>query len=205
MKATARTIFLTALLCLSSAGMAADPPTDCKTAKLRSIERLMCRSPMLQRLDQEVTRLYALATAPKTGAAAPAVRQQQSAWVTQRADCVKSKTQAQCVRDVYLARIAAIRAQSTPARSADGKGISLGPFAFKCEGVDARLDMTFVNVDPGLAWGTIKDRSYPLIQQRSGSGARYEGDGTLFWEHQGEARWRDTTNSPEVTCKRTTS
>ena len=203
MKAMSRTIGMAGLACLSSASMAADPAVDCKTAKLRSIERLMCNSPMLQRLDRELTRLYALATSPKAGAAARGIRTQQTAWVAQRADCAKSKTQAQCVRDVYLARIAAIRAQSKVARSADDKGISLGPFAFKCDGADAPLDMTFVNVDPGLAWGTIKDRSYPLIQQRSGSGARYEGDGTLFWEHQGEARWRGTTNSPEVICKRT--
>jgi uncharacterized protein len=170
MKAMSRTICLAALLCLSSAGMAADPAADCKTAKLRSIERLMCGSPMLQRLDQELARLYASSTAPKAGAAAPAIRKQQTAWVAQRADCVKSKTQAQCVRDVSLARIAAIRAQSKPARSADDKGISLGPFAFQCDGVQAPLDITFVNTDPGLAWVTIKDRSYPLIQQRSGSG-----------------------------------
>jgi uncharacterized protein len=205
MKAMSRTISLAALVCLSSASAAADPAVDCKTAKLRSIERLMCGAPMLQRLDQELARLYALATAPKAVTAGPAIRKQQTTWIAQRADCAKSKTQAQCVRDVYLARIAAIRAQSRPARSADDKGISLGPFAFQCEDVQAPLDITFVNTDPGLAWTTIKDRSYPLVQQRSGSGARYEGDGTLFWEHQGEARWRGTTNSPEVTCKRTTS
>jgi uncharacterized protein len=158
---------------------------------------------MLQRLDQNSLGCTPWRRSPKAGAAARSIRTQQPAWVALRADCAKSKTQAQCVRDVYLARIAAIRAQSKVARSTDDKGISLGPFAFKCDGADAPLDMTFVNVDPGLAWGTIKDRSYPLIQQRSGSGARYEGDGTLFWEHQGEARWRGTTNSPEVICKRT--
>ena len=181
---------------------AADPTAGCKTAKLRSIERLMCSSPLLLRLDAELTRLYAVATAPKSGAAASAIRKQQGEWLTQRAACVKSKTQADCVRDLYLARIAAIRVQSRQARSADDKGISLGPFAFQCEGIDSALAITYVNADPGFAWVTIKDQAYPLVQQRSGSGARYEGDGTLFWEHQGEARWRGTTNSPEVTCKR---
>jgi uncharacterized protein len=162
----------------------------------------MCRSQMLARLDAELTRLYTLATAPKAGAAVSAVRQQQTAWMAQRAACAKSATQETCVRDLYLARIAAIRTQSRPARSADNQGISLGPFAFRCETLDAVLDIAYVNVDPGLAWVTIKDRSYPLVQQRSGSGARYEGDGTLFWEHQGEARWRGTTSAPEVTCNR---
>ena len=46
----------------------------------------------------------------------------------------------------------------------------------------------------------IGGRGYLLQQQRSGSGARYEGDGTLFWEAQGEARWRATTGTPETVC-----
>jgi uncharacterized protein len=190
------------LACVCSAVFATDPPVDCQATKARSLERLMCRSQMLARLDAELTRLYTLATAPKAGAAVSAVRQQQTAWMAQRATCAKSATQETCMRDLYLARIAAIRTQSRPARSADNQGISLGPFAFRCETLDAVLDITYVNVDPGLAWVTIKDRSYPLVQQRSGSGARYEGDGTLFWEHQGEARWRGTTSAPEVTCNR---
>jgi len=185
-----------------AAAVAADPTADCKAAKLRSIERLMCRSPMLSRLDAELSRVYALATGPKAGAAAPAIRNEQTAWLAERAACVRSRAQEECVRDLYLARIAAIRAQSRQARAADKNGISLGPFAFRCDGIDAALDITYVNTDPGLAWVTIKDQSYPLVQQRSGSGARYEGNGTLFWEHQGEARWRGTTNSPEATCKR---
>jgi uncharacterized protein len=180
----------------------AAPTTDCKNTKLRSIERLMCRSPTLTRLDAELDRLYALATGPKAGVSAAAIRKQQPLWDSQRAACVKSKTQAECVRDLYLARIASIRAASRSARSADPKGISLGPFDFRCEGVDAKLAITYVNADPGLAWVTIKDQSYALVQQRSGSGTRYEGNGTLFWEHQGEARWRATTNTPEVTCQR---
>jgi len=162
----------------------------------------MCYSPMLSRMDAELKHLYTLATAPKAGAAVSAIRRQQPAWLTQRAACAKSKTPEECVRDVYLARIAAIRAQSPQARTADGKGISLGPFAFHCDKLEDVLDITYVNVDPGLAWVTIKDHSYPPVQQRSGSGARYEGNGTLFWEHQGDARWRSTNNTPEVICNR---
>ncbi len=189
------------MLSWSTAALAA-PTIDCKNTKLRSIERLMCRTPVLTRLDAELTRLYALATGPKAGSPASAIRNEQAAWVSRRAACVKSKTQEECVRDLYLERIASIRAASRAARAADAHGISLGPFAFRCEGQDAMLAITYVNADPGLAWITIKDRSYPLVQQRSGSGTRYEGNGTLFWEHQGEARWRGTTNSPEVTCQR---
>jgi uncharacterized protein len=205
MRLLLRLVCVLGLPCVCTAVFAADPPPDCKATKVRSLERLMCRSPMLSRLDVELTRVYTLATAPKAGAAVSAIRQQQTAWITQRAACARSATQETCVRDLYLARIAAIRAQSRPARSADDKGISLGPFAFRCEKLDDILHITYVNVDPGQAWVTLKDQSYPLVQQRSGSGARYEGNGTLFWEHQGEARWRGTTSAPETSCTRATT
>ncbi len=194
-----RMVFTIGFVGCPCAALAA-PTADCKNTRLRSIERLMCTTPMLIRMDAELTRLYALATGPKAGPSAVAIRKQQPAWVSQRAACVKSKTQEECVRDLYLARIASIRAGSRAARAVDTKGISLGPFVFRCDGIDATLDITYVNADPGLAWVTIKDQSYPLVQQRSGSGARYEGNGTLFWEHQGEARWRGTTNTPEMLC-----
>jgi len=185
-----------------SAVTAVEPNPDCAAAKPGSIERLLRGSRLLSRLDAELTRIYALATAPKSAAAAATIRTQQAAWLAGRSACIKSPTQTECTRDLYLARIATIRAQSRPARSDDNKGISLGPFAFRCDQLDATLDITYVNVDPGLAWVTVEDHAYPLVQQRSGSGARYEGNGTLFWEHQGDARWRGTTSTPEVACSR---
>ena len=146
--------------------------------------------------------LYALATGPAGGASVLEVRSQQAPWLASRSACLKSKTRVACVRDLTLARIAAVRTQSKAARSADAKGTSLGPFAFRCETPDGLLNITYVNVKPGFAWIARKKGGSMLQQQRSGSGARYEGDGTLFWEAQGEARWRDQTNDPEVTCKR---
>jgi uncharacterized protein len=174
---------------------------DCSAFPARSVERLVCRSPLLTSLDLEMKRVLALA-ATGGGTASSAIRQQQSAWLASRAACANSKTQEACVRDLYVERIAAIRSESKAARGADGKGTSLGPFAFRCEGVDAPLEISYVNVSPGLAWVRLKDQGYLLQQQRSGSGARYEGNGTLFWESGGEARWRATTGSPEVTCAR---
>ncbi len=199
-----------ALVCLpglaacADSALAAAAGVDCGTLPARSIERLVCRSPLLSGLDQENSRVFALATAAG-GTGARAIRQQESTWLASRAACTKSKTQEACVRDLYVARIAAIRSQSKAARSADGKGTSLGPFVFRCEGIDAPLEISYVNVPPGLAWVRLNDRGSLMVQQRSGSGARYEGNGTLFWEAGGEARWRATTDSPEVVCRRGTA
>lgn len=161
----------------------------------------MCGSATLTGLDQEMNRLLALATTG-SGPTAMAIRHQQEAWGARRAECARSKTQEACLRELYVSRIAAIRVGSRAARSADARGTSLGPFAFRCEGVEAPLAISYVNVPPRFAWVMIKDAGYLLVQQRSGSGARYEGNGTLFWEAQGEARWRATTGSPETVCVR---
>jgi len=183
------------------ASAATPEPVDCGKLPARSLERLMCRSATLAGLEQEMNRLLALATAGNQVAATP-IRQQQEAWVARRAGCAKNKTQEACLRELYVSRIAAIRAASRAARGADSKGTSLGPFAFRCEGLDSPLNISYVNVPPRFAWVMIKDQGNLLVQQRSGSGARYEGNGTLFWEAQGEARWRATTGSPETVCTR---
>lgn len=192
---------LIAATALSGAALA-DDLSACKDAPPKSIELVICKSPMLGALDAELNRVYALATGPIGGATSSTIRSQQAPWLTTRSACLKSKTRVACVRDLSLARIAAIRTQSKSARSADAKGTSLGPFTFRCEPPDTLLSITYVNVKPGFAWIVRNGAASMLQQQRSGSGARYEGDGTLFWEAQGEARWRDQTNDPEVTCKR---
>jgi uncharacterized protein len=196
-----RIAVLIATAALSGAALA-DDPAACNGAPPKSIELVICKSAMLSALDIEVNRVYALATGPFGGGTSTIIRSQQAPWLATRSACLKSKTRVACVRDLTLARIAAIRTQSKSARVADAKGTSLGPFAFRCEPPDNLLSITYVNVKPGFAWIVRKSGASMLQQQRSGSGARYEGDGTLFWEAQGEARWRDQTNDPEVTCKR---
>jgi uncharacterized protein len=196
-----RIAILIATAALSGAAFA-DDPAACTSAPPKSIELVICKSVMLTALDTELNRVYALATGPISGGTATTVRSQQAPWLATRSACLKSKTRVACVRDLSLARIAAIRTQSRSARSADAKGTSLGPFTFRCEPPDTLLSITYVNVKPGFAWIARNGAASMLQQQRSGSGARYEGDGTLFWEAQGEARWRARTNDPEANCKR---
>ena len=196
-----RIAVLIAFATFSGAALA-DDTADCKNVSPKSIDLVICKSAMLSALDTELNRVYALATGPTSGGTASTVRSQQAPWLATRSACMKSKTRVACVRDLTLARIAAIRTQSRSARSADAKGTSLGPFAFSCEAPDGLLSITYVNVKPGFAWVVRNGAASMLQQQRSGSGARYEGDGTLFWEAQGDARWRARTNDPEVNCTR---
>jgi hypothetical protein len=38
------------------------------------------------------------------------------------------------------------------ARSEDANGISRGPFVFTCAGLETPLSVSFVNIDPGMAY-----------------------------------------------------
>jgi uncharacterized protein len=186
----------------ADAPRSAPPSADCGKLALRSIERVMCKSPTLVALDAELNRVFALASRAASRPAAAGLDQDQSAWLARREACVASKTEETCLREAYVERIAAIRTDSAAARAADKQGRSLGPFTFRCEGATTPLAISYVNVPPNFAWVNVGNKGYFMRQLRSGSGARYEGDGTLFWEAQGEARWRPTTGSPETTCTR---
>ncbi len=54
---------------------------------------------------------------------------------------------------------------------------------YQCE--DGTVFKTAVTPDTAIL--RMGDREYTLSRVRSGSGARYEGDGTLFWEKGGQA------------------
>jgi uncharacterized protein len=190
-------------LAVSASASAAAPSFGCRKAKPASIEGVICHSSLLSALDRETERLYRL-TQPR-GVDRTRARQranEQKAFVAERNSCISAPAVDLCTRDRYLARIAWLRISSKAARSADARGISLGPFAYRCDDSEFPLRVTFVNADPGLLYLQQSTTAKTLEQRLSGSGARYESDGDLFWEHQGEALWRNGVNAPELRCTR---
>jgi len=83
--------------------------------------------------------------------------------------------------------------------------ISLWPFAYRSEGVDGLVNVTFVSADPGLAQIQNKTSVWVFEQQRSGSGARYaaSADDTseMFWSKGKEALFRSKPSGPESKCQ----
>jgi uncharacterized protein len=191
------------VLALGGLAPAVGPGVSCATARPRSIETLVCGSPLLVSLDAETARLYRLATGSPEPLVAIVAKQAQRDWLAERQRCMKTAARETCVRDRYLARIAGLRVLSRVARGDDEHGISLGPFAFRCESIDGLLTVVAVNSDPALVSISQGGRRHTLERAASGSGARYEGDGDrVFWEHQGEATYRESATSPEVRCLR---
>ena len=188
------------VLVVGALAAAAGPAATCAGARPRSIEALICGSPLLTALDAETTRVYRLATGPREPVVAIGAKRAQRDWLLERTRCLKTATRETCVRDQYLARITGLRVASRAARE-DDRGISRGPFAFRCESTDGLLTVIFVNSDPAFASVSHRGQRQTLQRAPAASGARYEGgDGRVFWEHQGEAIFRAGATAPEVRC-----
>lgn len=188
------------VLVVGTLAAAGEPVATCAGARPRSIEALICGSPLLGALDTEMARLYRLATGPREPVVAIGAKQAQRDWLRERNRCLKTATRETCIRDQYLARIAGLRVASRAARD-DDHGISRGPFAFRCENTDGLLTVIFVNSDPAFASISHRGQRQTLRRAPAASGARYEGaDERVFWEHQDEATYRAGAAGPEVRC-----
>jgi uncharacterized protein len=169
----------------------AGPSFDCSHVTAGSIEEVVCRNPTLSLLDAETARLDALASkAPAAGA--DVLKDEQRQWLGDRAKCTTAPEPETCARDRYIERIDWLRLSQRATRGADAKGISLGPFAYRCD-----------QTDPPLAYVSRKSIHVVLAALPSGSGARYgvEGGPSLWIHGKGEALYREGARRPEVRCK----
>ena len=173
---------------------------NCPAAASGSIDALVCGSSLLSALDAEVARLDGLASRSASGGADATIQTDQRDWLERRDRCTGGVAPERCALDAYLARIAALRATSDATRG-DEQGISRGPFGWRCDDGAGPLAAVFVNSDPAFLIVRRQHVALTMWRAVSASGARYQGpDDALFWEHQGEVRFRERAGSPEVTC-----
>jgi membrane-bound inhibitor of C-type lysozyme len=100
------------------------------------------------------------------------------------------------------ALVTPVRTQTTPPASAGPAGKSApsvsfkspvrskGPTAWKCASDGAAssvVRVTFYETEPALVLLERDGVTRPAFQVRAASGARFEGDGVLFWEARGQA------------------
>jgi uncharacterized protein len=159
------------------------------------VETLICDDGNLARMDVELGRHYRLAMEGPhiTRARAEELRRAQRDFVRDRNECWKGIDLRQCTMTAYARRIHEIRQSFANAR--DATGISLGPIAYRCEGLDAVVGATFVNSDPGAVYLEWLEFSMALDHVPSGSGAKYLGR----WN---DAEWTFWTRGDEATFSR---
>ncbi|MXU63931.1 MliC family protein [Oceanomicrobium pacificus] len=159
------------------AQMAADegPSFDCAKAE-SAAEELVCTTPVLAALDREMARLYRLAVdSPNLDAdRAAELKAMQRGWIKGRDDCWKATDGLErCVAENYALRLEELRVGYANARSDDGAGITTGPYAYACEGLDALVSASFINADPPMAVLRWRDTVIVPVSEPSASGAKY--------------------------------
>ena len=145
---------------------------DCGRANGQAQE-LVCGDANLAAMDREVARLAGLAAEPAA----------QADWVQQRDGCWKADELRQCVMAAAVLKIHALRQGSEAARSSDG--LSVGPVAYSCRGIEGPMLATFVNSDPGAAALEWDGQAIAIDHATTSSGARYDGR----WNGQSYAFW----------------
>jgi uncharacterized protein len=188
---------------INTAAVAGKPSFDCATAT-EPAEKLICGDPQLARMDQEVHRLYQLAMTDKSSVpAGDALARAQDEWVTARNQCGADTDPKSCIAWDYAERAHQLRQKSSVARVEAAKGISEGPVAYRCKGMDALIGATFLNADPSVVYLEWSNDSQALMQQPSGSGAKYVGKGDngeySLWTKGKEALFKKP-GGPEMTC-----
>lgn len=187
------------------AGTAAVKPAslDCATAT-ELADKLICGDAQLARMDQEMHRLYQLAAADKQSVpAGDALTTAQDGWIAARNQCGADADPKSCIAWDYAERVHQLRQGSSRARTEDSKGISEGPVAYRCKGLDALIGATFVNADPSVVFLEWLDQSQALTQAPSGSGAKYtgkSGDGEYMLWIKGEEAMFQKPGGPEMNC-----
>lgn len=190
-----RQLALAVAVLLPAGAQALAPSFDCAAAE-GAVERAICASDALASMDLELARLYRLALdgPHMTAAGARELEATRRDWLAARDACAASPRGLEaCVAASYADRIHALRAGYADVRTADA-GASVGPVAFRCDGLADPVSAVFVNTEApmvSVAWG---DDRLALPLARSGSGARYaaddlDGGPATFWEHQGDAQF----------------
>lgn len=182
------------------------PSFDCSNTD-SDAENAICASDGLAELDLELARIYGLALhGPHMDKArAEELTQSERDWVRDRRECWKASIGLEtCVANAYAFRIHALREGYADARSDDEAGISLGPVAFRCEGLDALISAVFLNGRMPLVSLAWLDRQMVLPGVPAGSGAKYESDiwdggASLLWTKGDEAIFAPPGEA-EMTC-----
>lgn len=168
------------------ADTAAVPSFSCEAAE-SDAEKAICSDPQLAALDVELARLYGLAVSGPTmeDARLATLKATQRGWLKGRDDCWKEPDHfAGCLAAQYTMRIDELRSGYADARAQDDAGRSLGPLAYRCDGLDALVSLVLVQSDPqtiSLRW---RDVWVTATQTPAASGAKFIADGdspTLFW------------------------
>jgi len=188
-------------------GQNTEPSFDCSKSA-SDAETAVCENANLARLDRELSRLYSLALdGPHISEAGAAnLKALQRGWIKGRDDCWKAGDALEaCVLASYAMRIDELRTGYADTRDDDDNGISRGPLAYSCAGLDALVSAVFINADPAVVSLRWAHAIVALSQTPAASGAKFAtatpSGVTTFWT-RGDEALLELPNEGTLPCRR---
>jgi len=179
---------------LAGSAWAAIPSFDGCQVRSSSAEAMVRADIELSGLDRQLNRVYAAARQKARSQHPPLLKAEQRGWIKGRNDRWKSADQRQCMAESYQLRIAELQARYR----------LLPPIAtlrYACDGNPANeVIATYFSTNPASLIAERGDAVSFMVQQRSASGARYQGRNEWLREHQGEATVVLGFEAPEMHC-----
>jgi uncharacterized protein len=188
-RAWART---SAFVLLSSAALraAAETPRVCTSTD--KVERTICEDESLSALDRKAAAAFTAARA-KALRTLETLDAEQRGFLQQRGACERQRDVRACLQVLYTTRLSELQA-------IHGLVPVTGRARFACEGEGPRaIEAVFLASEAPAALLRAGDREVLVLQRPSASGARYEGDGVMFWNEGDEAQvtWEEI----ELRCR----
>lgn len=167
------------------------PSFDCAAATGK-VALAVCNDPSLTELDRKAEAAWQAARA-KGQRTPETVDAEQRGFVQQRDACGRQRDVRACLQIVYTTRVSELQA-------IHGLVPVTGRARFACTGDGPQeIGATFFASEAPTAFLTAGAREVLVFQKPAASGARYEGEGVVFWNKGDEAAvtWEEI----ELSCK----
>ena len=191
-----RMLKLLSLACLGvvilvRSSAAASPSFDCEKVT-GFVEKLICSDAALAAIDVKMAALYAQALKRAPASTKKELRKEQRGWLKTRNACeTYTEPQRNCVSYAYEQRISRLEGLISEYTDAGTKPAE-DAFTYRCEDGSTLVFSLLASDQARIARG---DAQLTLLHVPSGSGAKYENGGILFWSKGDEATFEQEGKS----------
>lgn len=150
---------------------------NCAKVAAGSVEALVCKTPALSALDDDLARVYKQAQAKAKSEKPPTLKAEQRGWLKARDECWKTGDKNQCLTDSYRRRIAELQAHYALVA---GKG----PIRFVCDNKATNVvTATFYPTQPSTLIASYGDSTSLMFARSMGASSEYQGRNESFELH----------------------
>lgn len=172
------------------------PALSCQSKNLNAIDKKICSQTELVELDGELNVVFRSVLDKLGTKKRKDFKAEHKGWIKSRNQCMNHDDDFLCMRNAYQYRIAELQTRYDLIEG-------LGPIYYVCDGQLA--DEVAVNFYPTEPPSLIAERNGQvsfMTLQVSASGAKYQGQNEIFWEHKDKAYITWGSGSSMMDCKK---